>query len=129
MPRLLKRNYISKILNSVHFAWFIHVYKNKIKNQGITHINESYLSKSFLVFVPNISLHFNPINSQSLKETSYSIWSKASCQINFLTHKLKLELIHLKTRLLCICQSKLNYHYCYQFYKQYNKSGLRVIIQ
>lgn len=41
----------------------------------------SYLAKSFLAFVPNVSLHFNPIDSQSFKETSYSISSKSDLKV------------------------------------------------
>lgn len=41
----------------------------------------SYLTKSFLAFVPNVSLHFNSINSQSLKETSCSISSKSDLKV------------------------------------------------
>lgn len=40
-----------------------------------------YLAKSFLAFVPNASLHFNPLNSQSLKETSCSISSKSDLKV------------------------------------------------
>lgn len=41
----------------------------------------SYLDKSFLAFVPNVSLHLKPIDSQSLKETSYSISSKSDLNV------------------------------------------------
>ena len=41
----------------------------------------SYLAKSVLAFVPNVSLHFNSIHSQSLKETSYSISSKSDFKV------------------------------------------------
>ena len=35
----------------------------------------------FSAFVPNVSLHFNPIDSQSLKQTSYSISSKSDLKV------------------------------------------------
>lgn len=60
---------------SVRRGWFFYFQILKIKNRGITYIIPCQKSLSF---VPNI---INPLNSQSFKETSYSISSKSDLKV------------------------------------------------